>query len=147
MSTVPGIVIHHSPASTKRYVGCPSIVVLPTGEYVASHSYFGPGATKESVKAMSNVDFYSYLLRVVMAKAAQLGQIDFRKVEVLGSVPEGDSLRHVVTRTHVGLGEITMEAMEVISFKKMGDKWGILLQGKIKGMAQQFKKALESKQQ
>jgi len=110
-------------------------------------TFFGPGATKERVKAMSDLDFFSYFLRGVMAQAAQYGQLDFRKVEVLGSVPEGDSIRHVVTRTHIGIGEMTMEAMEVISFKKKGDKWGILMQGKIKNMAQQIKKALESKQQ
>ncbi len=50
--SVPGTVIHHSPASTRRYVGCPSIVVLPSGDYVASHSYFGEGA--------SNTDSYVY---------------------------------------------------------------------------------------
>ena len=44
-STVPGVVIHHVPAATRNYVGCPSIVVLPSGDYVASHSYFGDGAT------------------------------------------------------------------------------------------------------
>jgi hypothetical protein len=42
---------------------------------------------------------------------------------------------------------MTMQAMEVISFKKTGDTWGILLQGKIKGIAEQLKKAFESKQQ
>ena len=108
---------------------------------------FGPGATKESVSVMSDQDFFSYFLRGVMAQAAQIGQLDFRKVDVLGSVPEGDSLRHVVTRTHIGVGELNMEAMEVISFKKEGDKWGILMQGKMKGMAQQIKKALEGGQQ
>ncbi|MCD6291158.1 MAG: exo-alpha-sialidase [Anaerolineae bacterium] len=41
---VPGVVIHHVPARTEQYVGCPSIVILPSGEYVASHSHFGPGA-------------------------------------------------------------------------------------------------------
>ena len=41
---VPGTVIHHVPAATRNYVGCPSIVVLPSGKYVASHSYFGHGA-------------------------------------------------------------------------------------------------------
>ena len=50
MASVPGVVIR--PASTKRYTGCPSIVVLPTGEHVASHSYFGPGA--------NNTDSYIY---------------------------------------------------------------------------------------
>jgi hypothetical protein len=41
---VPGVIIHHVPAATRNYVGCPSIIVLPTGEYIASHSYNGLGA-------------------------------------------------------------------------------------------------------
>ena len=41
---VPGTIIHHVPAATRNYVGCPSIVVLKPGHYVASHSYFGHGA-------------------------------------------------------------------------------------------------------
>ena len=51
-TAVPGTVIHHVPAETVRYVGCPSIVVLPSGSYVASHSYFGSGST--------NSDSYVY---------------------------------------------------------------------------------------
>ena len=49
---VPGTPIHHVAAATRRYVGCPSIVVLPSGSYVASHSYFGHGAT--------NIDSFVY---------------------------------------------------------------------------------------
>ncbi len=44
-ASVPGTVIHHVPAASEQYVGCPSIVVLPSGRYLASHSYFGNGAT------------------------------------------------------------------------------------------------------
>jgi len=40
---VPGIVITHSPASSGRYIGSPSIAILPNGDYVASHDHFGPG--------------------------------------------------------------------------------------------------------
>jgi hypothetical protein len=36
----PGIVINHSPARSGKYIGSPSIAVLPNGEYVASHDYF-----------------------------------------------------------------------------------------------------------
>jgi hypothetical protein len=39
---VPGVVIDHVPASTGLYVGSPSIAVLPSGGYVASHDLFGP---------------------------------------------------------------------------------------------------------
>ncbi|MCR4415795.1 MAG: hypothetical protein NUV77_25555 [Thermoguttaceae bacterium] len=41
-ATVPGVVIDHVPASSGLYVGSPSIAVLPSGGYVASHDFFGP---------------------------------------------------------------------------------------------------------
>lgn len=41
---VPGVVIDYSPASSGRYIGSPSLVVLPDGTYVASHDFFGPKA-------------------------------------------------------------------------------------------------------
>ena len=39
---VPGVVIAHSPARTGLYIGSPSLAVLPGGDYVASHDFFGP---------------------------------------------------------------------------------------------------------
>lgn len=39
---VPGIVVTHSPQSSGKYIGSPSIAVLPNGHYVASHDFFGP---------------------------------------------------------------------------------------------------------
>lgn len=39
---VPGVVIDHVPAASGLYVGSPSLAVLPNGDYVASHDYFGP---------------------------------------------------------------------------------------------------------
>ena len=41
---VPGVVINHSPAASGKYLGCPTIAILPDGQYVASHSFFGPNA-------------------------------------------------------------------------------------------------------
>ncbi len=40
----PGIIVTHSPAATGRYIGSPSLAVLPNGEYIASHDFFGPGS-------------------------------------------------------------------------------------------------------
>jgi len=56
-SHVPGIVIAHSPASSGRYIGSPSIAILPNGNYVASHDYFGPKATH--TKSPSSVVYLS----------------------------------------------------------------------------------------
>ena len=52
---------------------------------------------------------------------------------------------HVVTRNQVTVGDMNMESMEVISFKKVGTEWRILLQGRIKGMTQQIKKAMQQR--
>ncbi len=43
---VPGVVVNHILASTKIYIGSPSICILPNGYYVASHDHFGPGSTE-----------------------------------------------------------------------------------------------------
>lgn len=51
---VPGVVIDHSPASSGLYIGSPSIAVLPAGDYVVSHDFFGP-KSGEHEKARSLV--------------------------------------------------------------------------------------------
>lgn len=51
-SVVPGVVIDHSPASSGLYIGSPGIAVLPGGDYVASHDFFGP-KSNEHVSARS----------------------------------------------------------------------------------------------
>ncbi len=42
-SQVPGVVVTHSPATSKRFVGSPGIAVLPNGNYVAKSDEFGFG--------------------------------------------------------------------------------------------------------
>ncbi len=55
-SAVPGIVIDHVPASTQRYIGSPSIVILPDGSYLASHDIFGPGSTYDTTRVFRSRD-------------------------------------------------------------------------------------------
>jgi hypothetical protein len=42
LAKVPGVVIDHSPQSSGLYIGSPSIAILPNGDYLASHDFFGP---------------------------------------------------------------------------------------------------------
>ena len=51
---LPGIVVNHSPVSKGKYLGSPSIYILPNGRYVASHDYFGP-KTKEFDTAITEI--------------------------------------------------------------------------------------------
>ena len=42
----PGVVISHLPGNSGKYIGSPSICILPNGDYVASHDEFGPKSTE-----------------------------------------------------------------------------------------------------
>jgi len=53
-SNVPGKIVAHSPKSSGRYIGSPSLAILPNGHFVASHDFFGP-ESNEHVKATSRV--------------------------------------------------------------------------------------------
>ncbi len=44
VGNVPGVVITYIAANTKIYIGSPSICILPNGNYVASHDFFGPNS-------------------------------------------------------------------------------------------------------
>lgn len=50
----PGVVINHIPKSTGKYIGSPSICILPNGDYVASHDEFGP----------KSAEFYSAITHI-----------------------------------------------------------------------------------
>jgi len=104
--------------------------------------FFGPEANRQSTGKLSDADFFAAFLRATMAQAEKLGGVNFEKMEILGEVMEGKDVAHVVTRNKVSVGEVEVEAMEVISFKKIGSDWKALLSGKIKGMANQLKATL-----
>jgi hypothetical protein len=45
-AAVPGVKIDYIPATSGRYIGSPSLAVLPDSTYVASHDFFGPKSTE-----------------------------------------------------------------------------------------------------
>lgn len=54
LTLVPGSVVAYSPASSEQYIGSPSLAVLPNGNFVASHDFFGPKST-EHTSAVSRI--------------------------------------------------------------------------------------------
>lgn len=53
---VPGVIIDHIAASSQNYVGSPSLVILPDGQYIASHDLFGPGELRYQTRVFSSKD-------------------------------------------------------------------------------------------
>ena len=44
--TPPGVIVNHISKETGKYIGSPSLCILPDGTYVASHDEFGPKTTE-----------------------------------------------------------------------------------------------------
>lgn len=53
---VPGVVIDYSAARSRKYIGSPSIAILPNGYYVASHDFFGPGSRNNRTRVHCSKD-------------------------------------------------------------------------------------------
>lgn len=52
----PGVIVAHSPAKSRQYIGSPSLAVLPSGEYLASHDFFGPGSSRDTTAVYASAD-------------------------------------------------------------------------------------------
>lgn len=55
-SRVPGVVIDHSPQSSRRYIGSPAIAILSNGTYVVSHDWFGSGTSNDRTAVFDSRD-------------------------------------------------------------------------------------------
>ncbi len=53
---VPGVVVNHLAAGTRQFIGSPSIAILPSGDYVATHDIFGPGSTRDRTVVFTSHD-------------------------------------------------------------------------------------------
>ncbi len=52
----PGVVIDHSPASSRAYIGSPSLAVWTNGAYIVSHDFFGPGTANNRTVVFKSTD-------------------------------------------------------------------------------------------
>lgn len=92
-------------------------------------------SSSASLKAQTSKAFFSSFFARIMGNA---GDVKFDKLEVLGHVREGEKA-HVVTRMTIGMGEFSMSQMEIISMSQVDGKWGVILSGKMEGIANTIK--------
>jgi len=55
-TTPPGVVIVHSPVNSQKFIGSPSLLILPNGNYLASHDLFGPGEKRAQTFIYESTD-------------------------------------------------------------------------------------------
>ncbi|MEM8931157.1 MAG: hypothetical protein AAGE94_08275, partial [Acidobacteriota bacterium] len=76
-----------------------------------------PGSTPE--------DFFSGFIRMIEAQM-EGAELEFDELDVLGHVPEGDNV-HVLTRMTVGVEELSMTQLEIVSMRPFGNSWRMQL--------------------
>lgn len=111
----------------------------PQREFIKA--FFGEHQSTESVQALSDTEFFAGMFIFIMQRAEATGGLNFDGLEILGTVAEGEDKAHLVTRNRISMGEVEIEAMEVVSLKKYGNNWKVMMSGRIKGLPAQLKSA------
>lgn len=110
-------------------------------------TFFGKDHTHHTLSELSDLEFFAGVFDFLMKQADAMGGLNFENIEILGEVPEGDNLVHLVTRNKVIMGEIELESMEVVSLKKNDHTWKVMLNSQIKGLPAQIKAAFHRSSQ
>lgn len=86
----------------------------------------------------TDAEFFAAFMRGLMARS----QAKLEAPQILGGVAEGADVRHVVMRNRVSAMGMSMTKMEVVSLRRRGEAWKVLLSGEIEGMAKALQAAL-----
>ena len=110
----------------------PIVAADKTGEFA---QLFGvPDA--EAFKKAPPRDVYVGLMKTISAQVPALKQaIVGMKVRVLGHVPESTETAHVVYRGSAAALDLSLESVEVISFRRYEGAWRALLTKNVEGVA------------
>jgi hypothetical protein len=102
---------------------------------------------------MSDEEFFNAVMKGIYALIGSVALMDYDSIDVIGCVEETEDMVHVVSRCQLNIGideedamefvPVTMEIMEVLSFEKVRGTWKMLLDPKIRALAQQIQRAMD----
>lgn len=118
----------------------PVIDGLPQDQADAMVKTIFAAPSAASLRKQSDAEFFSGFMGGLMAMAG--GKIE--DTQVIGSVTEGESTRHVVVRNRVSAMGLSMTKMEVVSALNTPQGWRLQLKGDMKGMAETMARRLRA---
>lgn len=110
-------------------------VALQRNAAMLRASVFGPQVTAAALTQMSPASLLGGFLAANQQQMQQ-GGMGFGSFQVLGEVAEGDTV-HVLARsqTLVGPQRTPFDSLEVLSLRRDGTQWKLLLSSELEGMA------------
>jgi len=79
--------------------------------------------------------FAAFLNNTLYTDTLLIQALESTEVELLGSIQEGDDLRHVVVRSKMDMGPLVVKELSVHSVQRLRGGWGLLLTHEIEGLA------------
>lgn len=97
---------------------------------------FFDGMRLPEIRQLSEGAFFERFFRGMIARSPELlGIMQGAEVEVVGHVREGDDVAHVVYRMEATVSELSFTRLDVMSVKRLGTTWRLLLTGTMEGLA------------
>lgn len=105
-------------------------------------NFFGPEATQESVKNLTNNEYFASVYSFAMMQSGMMQVMNVADFEYLGHVMEGDNIAHAVTRVSVDTPDLSFENLSIASYIRRGDHWKMQMSADIRGVAERLKSAV-----
>lgn len=93
---------------------------------------FAPATSVEEIKALSDREVFAR----IMANTMSLASAELEGQQVIGSVPEGTEMVHVVTRNVAKVETLSMTKVEAITLRRTALGWRLALTGDLEGLAE-----------
>lgn len=125
------------PDELARFKGmlAPAIAADTSGE--GARQLFGLDNSAEFAKLTDREVFERFMKKFVMDSPDFQETMSTMSTEFLGSVPEGTDIAHVVYRLKMVIyNSIESTEMEVVSLKRSGSNWRMMLDKEMEGMGQ-----------
>ncbi len=127
------------PAATAQFRSLFTPLVAADKSGQAVQALFGLSSPAELAK-LSDTEMFARFLRNVMAQQGLREMMSGSTMQVLGHVSEGPDIAHVVYRIHMSVDSVAIDKTDVLSLRRSGATWGVLLSADLEGMAAALKR-------
>ena len=98
-------------------------------------AFFGIDDTKSYDALSDSACFVALMTNLTEHMPAFAEVMKSAEFHVIGTLPEGNDLAHIVYRTEAKAEELAITRTSVLSLRRHGNEWRMLLTGSIEGLA------------
>lgn len=104
--------------------------------------FFGAGRKPYHLKLMSDEEVLSAILEYFINVKQSLPDTSTGKTEVMGHIFYGDNMAYVLTKTVIVMGDSSLDSLEVMPIKLIGNEWQLELRHDLKSFSAVFDKII-----